>query len=187
MNSNGSPDLSTDNSDAVVTSKPARSFSPWLGILVSIIAVGAALLIASQVVGILYSIIFPPLPPTPSNLTEISHKSEDYGIDEWVYGTTQDSCEIIAFYQTQEGVCRIAPTGCAGIQDSSSSGDFVGQCSGEMTFSIFAMRWQVDVWGGNEEGSPTQLSVKREVFWSGQLPQASSDFGLSESNAINDN
>lgn len=181
MNNSGNPDNPTVVSETEANAAPARRFARWLVPVVGILAVGIAVLIASQVIGVFYAIIFPPHPPLPDNLTEISRNSEAYGVDEWIYSTNQNSCELIAYYQDLAGFCRISPSGCAGAITTSGSGDFVGRCSGEIFFSIFAMTWYVDISTGYQDGPPTHLKVKREVYWSGEIPRVPYDFNLPES------
>jgi hypothetical protein len=194
MSSSGSPDNfegEFQENEVVAAPPPKRRLAPWLSIIISILALAIALFIGSQVLGVLYGIFFPPHPPIPSGVTQLNHKSEDYGVDEWIYGTDENSCDMVTFYVEAGGVCKVSPLGCAGRDNTSTSGstpgDFVANCSGEMTFSIFAMRWEVDISTGYEEGPITHLRTTREVFWAGTVPRTPEDSTLPETDNSGDN
>ena len=134
-----------------------------------------ALMIGIQVFTVLYAIIFPPLPPLPDDSIEVSHENIDYGVDTWLYSSSQDACDILLFYHQQDVECRIAPSVCASgqfeTQSSVSSLSHVAECTGEVPFSIFAMRWNVNIAGGYaSETAPTQFNLSRQVFWTGAIP-----------------
>jgi len=54
--------------------------------------------VGTQVIGVLFGLIAPPLPPTPPNLTSIDHTSTDYGSDEWLYTSPQHPCDVAQFF-----------------------------------------------------------------------------------------
>ncbi|MBC8170697.1 MAG: hypothetical protein H7X77_03460 [Anaerolineae bacterium] len=146
-----------------------------LPLLLAIIAVGLAVFVGAQVIGVLYSMVFPPAPPRPASLTELSHTSEAYGVDMWAYGTADDACVVARFFITSGGECVFAPTVCdAGFVNNSSMqpGSNVAQCSGVTAFSIFAMRWEAIIAAGYKDGNPTQFKLSREIFWTGEVPPA---------------
>jgi hypothetical protein len=139
----------------------------------SVFAVVLALFVATQVIGVLYSILFPPDGPVlPANILEISHQLEAPGVDYWVYGTEQNSCEVMDFFRTQPGAtCRFVPYACGGPDGrsfaQSTPAQQVGNCSGEMNFSIFSLRWTVNVSAHHYTDGSTHFSLLREVQWFG--------------------
>lgn len=146
-----------------------------LPLILAIIAVGLAVFVGLQVIGVLYSIIFPPVPPRPASVTELAHTSEAYGVDAWDYGTADDACAVARFYINNNGECKFGPKICdAGFVNDTSMqpGSHVAQCSGVMAFSIFAMRWQAIIATGYRDGNPTHFKLLREIFWTGEVPPA---------------
>lgn len=145
-------------------------------IVVAILGVGLSLVIGFQLIRIAYAILSPPDAPLPAGVNEISHQSIAYGVDEWVYGTDQDGCEIIAFFLENDGVCRIPPGTCVsdGFVPQSNSFQNVGNCNGSEEFSIFLMRWRVTVTTGYLSGDHTRFNLRREVIWTGNPPIATS-------------
>jgi hypothetical protein len=176
-NRSGNPEPSLlDNSDVEVEALEKRTV-PWKMIILGIVALVLALVIATQVLGVLYVIIFPPAPPLPGDVTLVSHTNVDYGVDEWLYLSHQKSCDVLVFYTANGGICRIAPLQCEdnstkdpAITGGNTTGQHVSRCIGETTASIFAMRWQVIIATGPDAETPTQFRLIREVFWSGQIP-----------------
>lgn len=149
-------------------------------LVLGIITVGLAVIIGSQVIGVLYSILFPPLPPLPSSLAEISHDNPTYGADDWLYNAADKPCQVVAFYQSQGGDCRVAPLWCGDEReaDSTQSGldsrhQNVARCTGNVSFSIFNMRWQATIATGDSPRYPTLFRLNRVVFWGGgNVPEA---------------
>lgn len=146
--------------------------SPILLVLLASVLI-ICLIIGVQAFGILYSIVFPPMPPLPDNTTETRHTSIDHGVDEWVYETDQDACAVMSYYQSQDGLCRVAANVCGEAPQESVSFGAVGQhiatCIGEVKFNIFAYRWEANIADGSQDGV-TQFSLIREVFWTGEVP-----------------
>jgi hypothetical protein len=136
--------------------------------------------IGSQVIGVLVAILFPPVPPLPLNLTLVSHQSGEHGLDNWVYDAGQTPCNAVAFYESVGGSCEITPGYC---QDTSTAVQ-VATCSGEIRFSIFAMRWDVII-SPVADPEHSELRLSREVFWTGAVPPR--DFPLPESDDLGDN
>jgi hypothetical protein len=139
----------------------------------SVVAVVLALFVATQVIGVLYAIISPPDGPVlPLDIMEISHRTEAPGVDYWVYGTEQNSCDVMDFFRSQEGAtCRFVPYTCGGADGrsfaQSTPAQQVGNCTGTINFSIFSLRWTVDVSAHNYTDGSTHFSVLREVQWFG--------------------
>jgi hypothetical protein len=168
MTSTGNPDPTADSPRDIVVS--------WRVLIIGAVAVILAIVIGTQVVGVLYSILFPPGPPLPNGVKLISHQNIDYGVDEWVYGTDEDACKVVAFYQNAGGQCSVAPTWCGRSQGLNSQGGVptigqsVAQCNGQSQFSIFALSWKTFIGSGYPSGGQTQFRIRREVFWTGTVP-----------------
>ncbi|MCB9452077.1 MAG: hypothetical protein H6672_11605 [Anaerolineaceae bacterium] len=142
---------------------PVRRARPfWMMIILMIILLVLLIFVGGPAVGILAAIAFPPGPPLPPGVTEISHTNLDYGVDEWTLTSNQNACEIPTFYQEQGGVCIFPPGGCPTTEDSE-----VARCGNVYPISIFALRWEVTITTGSTAGSPAQLQVQREMLWSG--------------------
>ncbi|MFN8375992.1 MAG: hypothetical protein U0694_24355 [Anaerolineae bacterium] len=142
----------------------------WAGL-----AIGLAVFVATQVIGVLYAILFPPDGPAlPLDISLISHRSEGPGVDYWVYGTDQNACEVMRFFSTQDGTCQLVPLMCGGSDGTtlaeSTPAQQVGSCTGTMNFSIFQMRWSVNVSAHHYTGGTTHFSLLREVLWTGAMP-----------------
>lgn len=151
--------------------KGSGRFWLWIG-LIAVLFVGA-LIVGGQMMGVLYGIVFPPMPPRPTELVEIQHTNEAHGVDNWLYQTASDACQLTRYYESQGGSCIIAPEMCtAGFinQSSVTTGENVSQCTGTTEFSLFEMRWQTIIATGYGSEYPTQFKLSREVFWSGSVP-----------------
>jgi len=132
-----------------------------------------ACVIGVPVIGVFYTIVFPPAPTVPDGAVEISHTSTDYGVDDWLYITSQPACEVVEYFVDQGAQCRFAPN-CdqPANPDSSPNAEnanvSVARCIGEKQVSIFEMRWQVVV--AVNENLRTEFRLQREVFWTGSAP-----------------
>ena len=155
MSKNGSPK----------TKRPS-----WWLFIVGGLGLVLALFIVTQVAGVFYAIIFPAPPPLPAEVTQLSHESNGHGVDEWLYGTDVDPCDILAYYQDRSNSCRVSDGVCGSNPiDVNAPGQHVARCSGMTSFSIFGMRWSVNIATGytSESGGRTQFQLQREVLWSG--------------------
>lgn len=148
---------------------PARRGIPWRVALLGGAALVLAFIIGTQVIGVLYSIIAPPLPPLPPDVAVISHTNQDFGVDEWLYGTDQSACEVIRFYEANGTECYLTSDDCT-TSGVPAEVEQVTQCTGERYFSIFAMRWKVFVASGYKTNGATHFRLTREVFWTGGIP-----------------
>jgi hypothetical protein len=175
MNNAGRNDPNDLGEDTLVPEdEPATQRSPIL-LLVLVAVLLVFLIIGIQAFGILYSIMFPPMPPLPQNVSEVRHTSIDHGVDEWLYQTEQNACDIASYYEIKGGQCRFTSDSCGDESSDeirlSSSGKHVATCIGEAQFSLFAYRWEANIADGyrDDDGS-TQFSLIREVFWTGAVP-----------------
>ncbi len=139
---------------------------PLRVLLAGLAAVLLAVIIGTQVLPILYALLFPPPPPVPENVTLLSHTSADHGADEWLYQANQSACEAVKFFQGQGGICQIASE-CNPPPELALLSTRISSCVGQMTFSGFAMRWNAEI---TPDGETSQIKISRQVFWSGVIP-----------------
>lgn len=145
----------------------------WGAIALAAILVAIAAIIAVQVLGVLYAVLFPPAPPVLEGFTVSTHTSPSYGVDDWLYGSPDDACRVARFYQSVGAQCTIAPQTCESGMFTSEAprpGTSVARCVGDIEWSIFSQRYYVNIAGGYEESMPTRIRLEREIFWTGALP-----------------
>ena len=174
MNNTGN-DSPVDSNERVPL--PPTRRVPVQIIILGLIAIVFAVVIGSQVIGVLYAIFFPPTAPVPDQVTLVSHDSKDYGTDDWLYTSNKlSACDVVHFYESKDSQCRIAPTWCTdenSIQSpagSSSIGQNVARCVATQNFSIFALRWEVVIATGSTSAETSQFRLNREIFWTGAVP-----------------
>lgn len=173
MNNTGS-DSSLETNEA--NSLPEGRRVPTKIIVMGLIAIVFAVVIGSQVIGILYAIFFPPAPPIPDQVTLVSHSSKDYGVDDWFYTSNQQACDVLHYYESKEGQCRVAPIACgtsetpSAAKDVNGVGQNVARCIGTQNFSIFALRWEVVIATGAASSNETEFRLNREIYWTGAVP-----------------
>lgn len=143
-------------------------------VVIGIITLILALVIGTQVIGVLYAILFPPQPPLPSAAQLISHTHIDYGVDEWLYTVNDAPCDVLRFYWDQADDCRVVPLICDPAQPGSetvtAANQHIARCEAEVQFSIFALRWEVVIGTGAGAEDGVQIKLNREVFWTGAVP-----------------
>jgi hypothetical protein len=153
---------------------PPAARIPWLVLILVVLALILALYIGTQVIGVLFGIASPPEPPLPGGAQEISHSSREHGLDDWVYASHQNACEVVDFLRESGGVCEVDPVWCfdgGNLTPRPGSGkQRVASCSADTKFSIFAMRWQAIITAGYSADGQTRLEISREISWSGSLP-----------------
>jgi hypothetical protein len=135
-------------------------------LFMGLVAVLLALVIGTQVIPVLFSVFFPPQPPIPDNATLVSHTSEDRGADQWVYRASQSACDAVKFFQGHGGICQIASE-CNPLPESALLTTRISSCTGQITYSAFAMRWQAEI---TPDGDQSEINLSRQVFWSGVVP-----------------
>jgi hypothetical protein len=167
----------SEEQDEVQADVPVKRTVPWLIIILGIVALGLAVIISTQVLGVLYVIIFPPQAPLPGDVTLTSHTNEDYGVDKWFYSTQQDACAIVQFYIANGGECRIAPFQCAVtnsdqeiVTADATPGQQVATCEGQSTASIFAWRWEANITTSKTPDAKAEFALTREMYWTGKVP-----------------
>jgi hypothetical protein len=176
---NGSPESDAEFKSSTSTEvthteieQPAAS-RPGIGcVLAALLAVIFALYMGLQVIGVLFSIAAPPQPPLPEDARQVEYSSTAYGVDEWVYTTQQDACRVFEYYQDLSAECSLLSNLCrTETSDASASSPLnVARCSGEVVFSIFAMRWNAVIATGYNAEEPTHFRLSREVYWTGEIP-----------------
>jgi hypothetical protein len=147
-----------------------------IGLVLGMVVV--ALYIGTQVIGVLLGIAMPPSPPVPNNATEVSHISDEYGVDRWEYIVSSEVCSVVSFYESNGGVCSVAQPHCGSDDVIELEPHAVAQCTGEDAFSIFSMHWSVVIYHNSAEESYIDLS--REVFWIGTGPTTTPHFDFDE-------
>jgi len=163
-----------EHEEAPAPVKARRSLSPLMLVLLVFILL-LSVYIGIQLFGVLFGMIFPPDAPVPSDVVELSHDNLAYGVDDWLYGTTQNGCEVVQFYIEQDGVCDVPPGVCGTGAFFSPNGasQNLGSCYADVEFSIFTMRWNVEIATGYGGDSLTKFRLKREIFWIGTPPSES--------------
>lgn len=131
----------------------------WVSLM--LVGVILSLWISLQTFGVLYGMLFPPLPPLPASVTETAHVSHYYGHDEWLYTTSWPVQDLQSFYESAADRCEISST----CHNSACS----VLCVSDVAFSVFSSRWWVRLEAG-EADENASLSIMRYVYWSGQLP-----------------
>jgi hypothetical protein len=141
-------------------------------VLAAFIAVALSVYIGLQVIGVLFSMVSPPQPPRPEDPRQLEYTSMAYGVDEWIYATQQDACTVVDYYEALDATCELIGNVCDASRSPvlSAAQQNVAQCSGELTFSIFAMRWNAVIATGYRGDEPTHFRLSREVYWTGEVP-----------------
>ncbi len=175
MNNTGSDSPTDVETVTKAEPLPETRRVPTKIIVMGLVAIVFALVIGSQVIGVLYAIFFPPAAPVPDQATLVSHTSKDYGVDDWLYTSNQTPCEVVRFYQSNDAQCRVAPVWCdtgaaTAPEGLKTSGQNVARCIGIQNFSIFALRWEVIVATGTTADQPSQFRLNREIYWTGAVP-----------------
>lgn len=169
MNSAGNP-------DATKSTASNNRLRPVLTLLALGLAILAAFAVGVQIISVLYAVLFPPLPPLIDGAELISSTNHDYGVDDWVYSIDQDACSVAEYYVEQGGTCSITPMLCGEISiDVPRFNQHIARCTGDVRFSIFAMRWRTLISTGDQGEPQTIFRLSREVFWTGEIPPATAD------------
>ena len=152
---------------------PAPRRIPVLALVLLVAVVALGIYIGTNVLGVLFAVVSPPLPPLPPGMDAVSHESDSYGVDLWKYTTTGDACEVVQYIQDNGGVCRVAPMQCGEYQEDNSgftvANSVVARCVGSVEFSIFNMQWWALIM--RQPDTRISLELHREVYWIGTGPQ----------------
>jgi hypothetical protein len=169
MISSGSPEAHL-MSDTAPVSPPATA-APRTQLII-LLAVGViSLLLAAyigvNVIGVLYGMVAPPLPPVSEGMSQTAYTQKAYGVDAWVYRSGSDGCDLLEMYSAA-GLCNPAPLQCGALRPVYSSNlprTIVARCSGERQFSIFTMQWNSYIF--RLPDGTSEVELEREVFWIG--------------------
>lgn len=175
MSNSGSPNAETTAKQPIEESSSSGSLRRQrLYLLLAAMGLLVAAYIGVQLFVIVYGLVFPPDAPVPDGSTLIEHENFAYGVDEWLYGTQVNPCDVVTFYLESDANCRVSPGQCGiGITDPvGQSVQNVATCSGNTSFSIFDMGWEVTIAAGYRTGDPTRFRLRREVFWIGTSSNA---------------
>lgn len=137
----------------------------------------AALIISLEVFGVISGILFPPDAPIPPNSEQTDHTNLEFGVDSWSYTTTESPCQVIQFYENNQSTCTLSGDYCKGptFDSPGYSLDSVATCIGTDDFSVFGLRWTVEISTQVRRGiETTHFDLLREILWSGPAPQATS-------------
>jgi hypothetical protein len=161
----------TATSQQPVQSQRRESPSLLVLALVAIVLL-LALFIGTKVIGVFYNIIVPPTPPLPEGTTQLDYSNIAYGVDTWIYGTDENACEVVRFYEANGATCRMAAFWCLNEEDNSSfeadgPGQHVAQCTGTADFSLFVMRWNATIATQYTTDGQTHFNLSREILWGG--------------------
>jgi hypothetical protein len=174
MSNTGSGNPEESNEAA---SLPVNRRIPTRIVLLGLFAIVFAVVVGSQIMGVLYAIFFPPAAPIPDQVDLISHTTTDYGTDDWLYSSTKlSACDLLHYYQSKDGECRIAPITCPDdgstqpAPESTTNGQNVARCTATQNFSIFALRWEVIIATGATSNELSQFRLSREIYWTGAVP-----------------
>ena len=154
-----------------------RGGPPLWVIGLAVVAIVIALVIGLQVFRALYGLVFPPDPPLPDEITELSHNNKGHGYDEWSYASPLNACELTTFYIEQGSNCVITEGMCTDdrYQSPGYSLESAATCYGTATYSVFGLRWEVIIstkW--SQDGDSTTFELERETLWAGPAPIATS-------------
>lgn len=165
MSNSGSPSPSADL-------KAAKQRGGWFGVILAALILVLGVLLVSQFIPILYGVLFPPEAPTPVGVIELTRDSTAYGFDTVVYASPEDACRTTRFYLSQGASCSVAPQMCdSGFAPQGlTPATQIARCTADVPFSIFTMRYTVEIiagYGRQTPDQPSRLRMEREIFWSG--------------------
>lgn len=147
---------------------PKHGCAPWVVLVAGIVALVVAVLVGPRAVGILSAVVAPPPPPLPVGVVELSHENLAHGVDNWTYEIDRDVCHLVTFYRQQGGECPVSPPQCTQSDEPLPVDRDDAICSGVVMFSIFAMRWQMNVpREAVMSDDHTRFRLSRAVSWSG--------------------
>ena len=141
----------------------------WMPLLGLLGAFLFAVFIGARICPTLYSVVLPPEPPLPDGQnTLLLHEAKGTGLDEYLYSTSQDGCNVAQYYKTLLTNCVYDPdAGCASNPHTlplvNADGIYIGQCSGTQTVGAFHVRWTVYISTAYRENGLTHYRVIREI------------------------
>jgi hypothetical protein len=105
-------------------------------------------------------------------VVELSREPAAYGFDTAVYASPDDACRTTRFYLSQGASCTVAPQLCDSgfVPEGLTPATQVARCTADVPFSIFTLRYTVEIIAGYQRQTPdqpTRLRMERETFWTG--------------------
>lgn len=141
----------------------------WL-ILLSLVAVLAALVFGIQLIGVVAGLIFLPDVPLPDGANQNAHDNQAYGVDEWQYELPGDPCAAVTFFASEGADCIGQDDYCPdGVYDPPSyETEQIAECVHSGDHSIFGYRWRVSILPRYEPNpESTTVTAMREMLWGG--------------------
>lgn len=143
----------------------------WLPVLIGVAALVIALVVGSQVVSAVYSLLFLPQAPVPANATLISATQQGYGSDTYHYQSMDSACAVIDYYQAQGATCASVVAWCQNVSIDQLPPEYAYQtaatCSQMVPFSAFGMLYRVEIRTGSLIDFKSEFYLEREILWSG--------------------
>ncbi len=136
----------------------------WTAVVLSALALTLAVTVGGQVVGVLFGVINPPLPPLPAGLRELSHQTHAYGVDTWRYASAEAACRIVEAFEALGAACFLNVLPCD-ARMSQMRNVSVARCQGVLEFSIFRMTWSALVFATGADVQTTEVEVRRQIQW----------------------
>ncbi len=158
-----------DGSPSVSQVPPRRGLPLGLGLVGAGVALLVAILFGPRLVGLLFAIASPPMPPLPEAVTALSHEELAYGVDRWTYSTEGNICELVTFYESHEGQCPVLPPSCQ-AETPIVNPDLLARCHGDVEFAAFLMRWRLEIPHRGGHTSTLRFELSRQISWTGTLP-----------------
>lgn len=147
----------------------------WAILMLCAVVVGCVIF-SIPVFNTLYGIIFPPTPPIPSEANLIERTVLEHGVEETRYSTSQNPCQVVQFFRSQNGTCDVLWDVCEDeIFSPTVRRSFVpfATCQGVTPAGVFAVRWKASIdWLLSPD--QTTFLLSHEVLWGG-MPMPTSD------------
>ena len=150
-------------------SQPQQGLPLGIALIAAGVALLFAILVGPRLVGLLSAILSPPLPPIPADVIEVSYEELAYGIDNWTYQTDSNICDLIAFYESNEGQCPVLPPTCQS-GDPQVDQEYLALCTGDIAFAAFMMRWRLEIPHRSSNSTSLNFHLSRQISWAGELP-----------------
>lgn len=175
MSSTGSPDPTRAPAphDPPPDVDDSSSTLPAALLILGVGLVVMALIVGVPVIGALYALVAPPEPPVPAGQTLIRswERSVGTGIEERLYGSSSDPCDMIRFY-TMQGTCEwLIADACAGGEAPDLERAEIAVCYGSAPYSGFAQRWRAVIATGYDAPHPTRLRLASQRLLDVQLAE----------------
>ncbi|PJF32444.1 MAG: hypothetical protein CUN52_01670 [Phototrophicales bacterium] len=154
--------------DTTSPSEKTGCLLPLWAILLILGIVVACAILSVPVFNTLYGIVFPPTPPIPPDAIQTERQVVEHGVEENRYTITQNPCELVRFFISENGTCEVFWDFCEADTFPTYNRSFIpfASCQGISPAGVFAVRWKVEI----DLLSPpdqTAFRMSHEVLWSG--------------------